>query len=329
MALAILGAGAWAIVAQNLTISGISTLLLWLSSPWRPRARFSRDRFGGMAGFGGHVLGTRTVTWGAQNVDNLLIGRHLGAASLGAYSIAYNLMLTAVNRIAAPVTQVFFPAFSRIRDRGRIAGLWLRAVRMVALIVVPSMLGLIAVAPDFVEVLFGRRWHKAAPVFQILAPIGIAQALQALNYGILQALAQTRILFRYMTVASGVTIVSFVVGLPWGIEGVAAAYLAASVVLEPAYLRLTARAVGISPLDWVRSIAGVLEAGIAMLIVVFGVRKLLLGTEIPVSGRLALLILLGAALYVPLVAWRSPEAIAEIRALLERRGGGTAASTGA
>jgi PST family polysaccharide transporter len=329
MALAILGAGPWAIVAQNLAISGVSTILLWLSSPWRPRPRFSRDRFRGMAGFGGHVLGTRTVTWGARNVDSLLIGRHLGAASLGAYSIAYNLMLTAVNRIASPVTQVFFPAFSRIRDRGRIAGLWLRAVRMVALIVVPSMLGLIAVAPDFVEVLFGRRWHQAAPVFQILAPIGVAQALQALNYGILQALAQTRILFRYMTVASIVTIVSFVVGLPWGIEGVATAYLAASVVLEPAYLKLTARAVGISPLDWVRSIAGVLEAGIAMLIVVFGVRKLLLGTEIPVSGRLALLILLGAALYVPLVAWRSPEAIAEIRALLERRGGGTAASTGA
>jgi hypothetical protein len=57
---------------------------------------------------------------------------------------------------------------------------------------------------------------------------------------------------------------------------------------------------------------------------------LLLGTEIPVSGRLALLIVLGAALYVPLVAWRSPEAVAEIRALLERRGGGgTAAPTGA
>jgi len=122
--------------------------------------------------------------------------------------------------------------------------------------------------------------------------------------------------------------VSFVVGLPWGIEGVATAYLAASIVLEPAYLQLTARAVGINPLDWVRSIAGVLEAGVAMLIVVFGARELLLGTEIPVSGRLALLIVLGAALYVPLVAWRSPEAVAEIRALLERRGG-TAATTGA
>jgi hypothetical protein len=65
-----------------------------------------------------------------------------------------------------------------------------------------------------------------------------------------------------------------------------------------------------------------------MLIVVFGARELLLGTEIPVSGRLALLMLLGAALYVPLVAWRSPEAVAEIRALLERRGG-TAATSGA
>ena len=319
--LAVLGAGPWALIAQNLAISGVSTILLWRSSPWRPRFRFSRTHFSGMAGFSSHVLGARTVTWGARNVDNLLIGRYLGPAPLGAYSIAYNLMLTAVNRIAGPVTQVFFPAFSRMRDRERIAAVWLRAVRMVALIVVPALLGLIAVAPDFVEVLFGRRWHRAAPVLQILAPIGLAQALQALNYGILQALAQTRILFRYTTAASVVTIASFVVGLPWGIEGVATAYLAASVVLEPAYLVLTARAVGIDPLDWVRSIAGVLEAGIVMLVVVFGVRVALLGTEVPVAARLALLIVLGAVVYVPLVAWRSPEVVAELRALLERRRG--------
>jgi len=36
--LAVLGFGVWAIIAQSLANSGVSTLLLWRSSSWRPRA---------------------------------------------------------------------------------------------------------------------------------------------------------------------------------------------------------------------------------------------------------------------------------------------------
>jgi O-antigen/teichoic acid export membrane protein len=39
--LAGLGYGPWAIIAQSLAVSGISTFLLWRSSPWRPHFVFS------------------------------------------------------------------------------------------------------------------------------------------------------------------------------------------------------------------------------------------------------------------------------------------------
>jgi O-antigen/teichoic acid export membrane protein len=319
IALAVAGFGPWAIVAQHLTITLVSTILLWRSSNWRPKLRATRASFHDMAGFSSHVLGSRGFAWLARNVDNLLVGRYLGAAALGAYSLAFNLMITPVTRVAGPITQVFYPAFSRMREPERIAGAWLRAVRMVAFVVTPAMLGVIVVAPDFVRVVFGPRWDAAVPVLRILAPLGLVQALQAPNYGILQATARTRVLVRYSAVASVVTVGAFAAGLPWGIEGVATAYVLVSLVLEPAYLILTTRAVGITPWRWLASVRGVLEAGGVMFALLLLARQLLLRTDIPVGGRLALEILVGAAVYIPVVLWRAPEVKSELSAALAAR----------
>ena len=76
------------------------------------------------------------------------------------YSLAYNIMLLPLERIAAPVNEVLFPAFSRLGDdTRRIARAWLRANRLIAAMSLPAMAGLIVVAPDFVEVVLGSQWH--------------------------------------------------------------------------------------------------------------------------------------------------------------------------
>lgn len=318
VALAALGLGPWALVAQLLTITGVSTVLLWRTSEWRPRWGFSRASLQEMATFSGHVFGTRLISWGRSNVDNLLIGRYAGASRLGAYSIAFNLMVTPVMRVAGPLTQVFFPAFSRIRDPVKIGEVWLRAVRIVAAAVVPAMLGLVVVAPDFIVVVFGRRWHEAAPVLRILAPVGMVQALHALNFGVLQSIGRTRLLFRYTLFASFGVIGAFAAGLPWGIVGVATAYALASVVLEPIYLILTARALAVPVRDWIRSISGVVEASIVVVGLVVAARVGLLHLGLPPSARLAILSAFGMCVYAPLLRWRAPEVIEEVRAFRRR-----------
>ena len=142
---------------------------------------------------------------------------------------------------------MFFPAFSRLREPARIAAMWLRANRMVALVVVPLMLGLIAVAPDFVHAVFGEKWNAAVPVIQILAPVGMIQSLLALNIVILQALDRTSTLFRFTAALSALTVIGFAAGLPWGIEGVAIGYLIVTVATAPIFVRLTTDSVGLRP----------------------------------------------------------------------------------
>ena len=100
--LAIAGAGAWAIVAQDLVITAVSTLLLWRASSWRPQRRFSMRSLRGMAGYTGNVFGTRVLAWGTINLDNFLIGRFVGAAQLGAYTLAYSVVIMPATRIATP-----------------------------------------------------------------------------------------------------------------------------------------------------------------------------------------------------------------------------------
>src|ERR1019366_1418911 len=98
-------------------------------------------------------------------------------------------------------------------------------------IVIPATLGFVVIARELVVVVFGRKWLPAVPVLQLLAPIGMMQAVNALNGGILQATGRARTLFRSTVLVSGVSLGAFAAGLPWGIKGVALAYLLASVVV--------------------------------------------------------------------------------------------------
>jgi O-antigen/teichoic acid export membrane protein len=314
------GFGAWAIIGQQLAIAAVSTVLLWALSPWHPRFAFSWQALRGLASFSANVFGTRVLFYLNRNADNMLIGRFLGSTALGLYAVAYNIMLAPLSRIAGPIVEVLFPAFSRIQaDKERMASLWLRANRMIAAITIPGMLGLIVVAPEFVRVVLGEKWLAAVPVIQILAWVGLLQSLQRLNSSVLQAVDRTGVLLRYSVVVVVASLVAFAGGLSWGIVGVATAYAISSTIVEPYYTWLTARELGISIWDFVRAISGVATAAVLMVPCVAFARELLLAEGVPAGARLALLVALGAAVFAVLCVWRAPDVLDELRRLRPRK----------
>jgi O-antigen/teichoic acid export membrane protein len=249
-------------------------------------------------------------------VDNLLVGRFLGAAALGAYSIAYNVMLTPFSRIAGPIQEVLFPAFSRMQDDPRrLTAVWVRVTRVVGAVSMPALLGLMVVAPDFIHVVLGPRWSAAAPVLQILVWVGLLQSLQTLNGDILVALDRTGTLFRYSVVFFCVHLTAFAIGLRWGIVGVAAGYAVTTTLVEPLYTWVTARALGVGLRELVGGLAGVAQAAAAMLACVLAARVALVHEGASPLVRLAVCVAVGAAVYVPTCALRAPELVAEVRGL--------------
>ena len=317
---AAMGGGSWAIILQALSLSVFSTLMLWVMSSWRPRFQFSFASLKSMASFSTYIFGHRLLYYLHRNSDNLLIGRFVGAASLGAYAIAYNIILVPFSRIAAPIQDVLFPAFSRIQgDRERIAIGWIRVTRMVAAVTVPSLVGLAIVADDFVDLVLGSKWHDAVTVIQVLAWVGILQSLQSLNTGILEALGHARAIFRWTIVFFVAHITAFVIGLHWGIVGVAVGYSISTTLIEPSYLLLTSRAVGLSPWRFLEAVAGVFEASAGMGLVVLGAHYGLVQADVPGPLRLLACIVIGGAVFVALAAWRQPEILEEVKDLRARR----------
>ena len=316
------GGGAWAIVAQQIAVSTASTALLWIAAPWYPRLRFSLRSLRSLGRFSANVFAHRFLYYLHRNVDNLLIGRFLGAAPLGAYSVAYNVMLVPFSRLAAPLQAVFFPAFAQIQDdRARIADIWARLGRIVGALSIPSLVGLVVVAPDFVHVVLGDRWSEAAPVLQVLAWVGLLQSLQTMNGDILQALDRTGTLLRYTVFFFVAHVAAFAVGLHWGILGVACGYAVSSTIVEPLYSWVTARALGVSPWYFVRALRGVAAATGVMLAMLMVVRFGLLGDDQAPLTRLAVLSLVGAATYIPMCIRWAPELLTEATRVRRHRRG--------
>ena len=180
-------------------------------------------------------------------MDKLLIGRYLGAASLGTYSFAYQLMFTPILNLGFPLQGVLFPVFATIQDdHERLSAAWLRGKRLAVAIMAPAFLTLIVVAPDLVPAVFGSKWEEAVPVLQLLCLAGVAYSLGTQNWILLMSTGRLRTLFGLTSFITAVTTVGVIVGLHWGITGVAAALVVAYTVIVLPETWIVTRAVSIS-----------------------------------------------------------------------------------
>jgi O-antigen/teichoic acid export membrane protein len=317
--IAVLGGGTWALIGQGLASTGLSTALLWTSSPWRPHLVFARERARTLASFGGNVFGARLAGYVNDNADTLIVARSLGASSLGIYGIAYNITVVPATRMAGPVQAVLFPAFARIRDPEEVGRAWLRATRAVSALAVPALLGLVVVAPDFIAVFApGAEWEPAVPILQILAWNGLLQAVAGLSGTVLIGLGYSGRLFRFTVASTVVFVAAFLIGTNWGLKGVAVCYAIAATFIYPAYVWLAARATGLPLAAVGRSLVGTAVVSLVMAAGVGAVHYGLVRTGLPAGVRLGGEIAAGLALYAALTVKLLPDVLAELRALRRR-----------
>ena len=288
IAFAAAGYGVWSLVYGYLIGVFVRTVLLWVTASMRPGLSFSPASIRGLLRFGAFVYGEQLLNFFTRNLDNIIIGRFLGAEALGYYSLAYSLMLLPVSRITDTVNRVAFPAFSLIqRDDGRLRSGYVRIVGYVSLITFPMMAGLLAVTPQFVLAVYGSKWLPAVPVLQIFCLVSALQSVVALSSPVQYAKGRSDISFKWNVAALACDTFAFFVGLRWGIVGVAAGYALMALILEPTLQVITNRLIALPLRDFLRPLR--LPAAGAALIVA-AVLAFKAGLGIPLAlGRRALL----------------------------------------
>jgi O-antigen/teichoic acid export membrane protein len=320
ISVAFAGFGPWAIITNWLVVTTVSALLVWLLSPWRPRFVFSRASLRNLGSFGVKVFAARILSWGNSNMDNVLVGRYLGAAPLGAYALAYNVMYVPITRISSPLTRILSAAYARMQhEPERLHSAWLRGRSILSALLSPAFAIVIVIAPDLVPVAFGAKWHNAVTPLQLLTAAGFARTLVATNWSLLTALGRPGTVLRIQVIAGVVVIGSFVAGLPFGIVGVAGFYAIARTLLAFVDTGMTTRAAGYPFLRSLRSGAEPLPLALAAGAVGLGLRLLLVHEHVPAAARLFVVSGAIVGAYLSLLYLVSPRMLAEAIAMLRRR----------
>lgn len=240
------GWGVFSLVLQTLLTAVMTTSGLWLISKWRPCFHWDAKEVRGVIGFSSNLVGFNLVNYFIRNADNLLVGRFLGATELGYYSMAYRLMLWPLQNISSVVGRALFPVFSNMQtERERLAIAYMRATAAIMLVTAPLMFGFFVLREPFVIVTLGDSWHPVVNVLAWLVPVGLLQTIGTLVGTLYQATGRTDLMFKWAIAAGLLVLPAFVIGLHWGIVGMAAAYAGASLILFWPGLALPFRLVGL------------------------------------------------------------------------------------
>ena len=317
--LGVAGAGAWALVGQALVQASTSLVLLWTFSPWRPKFMYSRKSLRSLGSYSGKTLASQMLGYFVNNVDNLLVGRVLGSVALGLYSVAYNTMFLPVSRISQPLQQVLFSAFAKIQhEPKRLGEAWARGNEVISAVNVPAFLGMAVIAADFVPVVLGQKWDSSVPVLQWLSLAGVGTTLQTLNWSTTQAMGKPGVMLRFRLFSTPVTVLGFVIGLHWGVVGVAASFAITRFIIAPPQTYITCRTLGVSP-AFVRGEALVAGLAVVMAAAVAVARLGLVHAGVPAAARLAIVVPFGFVVYGGLLLLFAPRVVGELRMLARRR----------
>ena len=226
--LAFAGYGVWSLAWYTVLSTVFTVVFTWIYARWVPHFLLGLQHVKGLLGFGANLTGFTFVNYFAQNMDNLLIGRFLGSAPLGFYNLAYNLLLLPTSNISNVVGRVMFPALSTIQhDKQLVREAYVRANRYIAAVAFPLMIWVLVTAPQLIRVVYGPKWISVIPLIQIFALAGIEQSIATNVWWIFTSQGRTDVMFKLSIFTTVVVVISFLVGLRGGVEGVVIAYTVA------------------------------------------------------------------------------------------------------
>lgn len=228
LVLAIMGYGVWSLVIARLTSGMIKLLAAWLMCPgwdWLIPVKWDNELAKGLLSFGIPNMWSGMLNYFHTHWDDLLVGRTLGEATLGAYSKAYDLTNNTVKQVSQNVIgTVFFPSYTKIRDDiKRLTRMYLKSMQVVSLAVIPMAFGVMAIAPELVPVLWGGKWAEMIPLLQIYAFMLISRPISTNTSPLFLALGKPGYNARAGYVLLGVMVPLAFLFLRFGAMGVATA----------------------------------------------------------------------------------------------------------
>lgn len=244
---AAVGAGIWALVVRQMAYMALVVTFGWIAVRHAlgdlPKADNTRTPTHQLP-----FLIASVSSFLAISMDNLVVGNATTATQLGYYAFAFSLAFAPLTLFAWQIGAVLMASAAATENLELVGARTLTALRTIALVLLPLVPPVVALAPVLVPAVLGHKWKPMVPVFQILLVVGVAHAMantigEALaGTGHISARARADLPWALGTLA-----LIFVMVRTDGIQGAAVARLIVFVPLAWWYVMRGATRVCISP----------------------------------------------------------------------------------
>jgi O-antigen/teichoic acid export membrane protein len=253
--------------------------------------------------FGIRIAGMHLVGSASAALTAMILGRVLGGAALGLYAMGLSLA-EAPHRIStAVINQISLPVFSRLQQEPEeLAHYFLKISKYLALIALPTQIGLVLVASDLVPLLLSPRWEAVTVPFQIMCAESALLIATLAASPMMTALGRAGFLLGRSVLSVTVLAAATLLGSPFGLVGAVTARFVAVVPVRAILLLPCLREIGVPFRTYLRAMSSALVATAAMVAVVLVVRQLLSGAgsveRLAVSATIGALVYSGALLFL-------------------------------
>lgn len=269
IACAAFGMGYRALVVQALLGAAVQLVARWVLAGWRPQWPQRRQGTFALVRNGVNFGIANLLTFASSNIDTVMIGARLGAVELGFYNRAFQLLMSPISRLVAPLSEVAIPTLQgSVAERRSVQPLLLRAQSLLALVLVGVFMTLATASQWLIPWVLGNQWAPSIPIFNALAAGGCFWALSNVSLWSFVVLCESRELLRYNLVTKTATIVMIVIASSFGAEAVAWAFTVSLMLSWPLNVWWLDRKAGLTASAFLRNGAAILVPALASYVLV-------------------------------------------------------------
>lgn len=223
--------GVWSIVGLFLSTQITATITYWIFYNWRPSIVFSIDCMKTHWKFGYKLMISAQINTIFENIYNILIGKFYSVQTLGYYERAYTLNNYPISILSLIISKVSLPLFSQIvDDKEKLGEVYKKILLMAFYITAPIMLGALALAKPIFELVLGKQWLPAVPLFQILCLSYMLYPIHSLNINMLTAFGKSSLFLKLEIYKKIVLVILVVIGVNFGIYGLVWSSVVSSII---------------------------------------------------------------------------------------------------
>lgn len=233
IAMAYMGYGVWALVAQQIFNATVDTIILWVTVKWRPKRMFSWQRLKGLFSFGWKLLASSLLDTVYNNLRQLIIGKMYTTADLAQYNRGKNLPNLFINNINSSINSVLFPTLSQAQDdASRVKNMTRRSMKTSTYLMAPLMMGLAFVGEPVIRLVYTEKWLPCVPFMQIFCITFMFYPVHTANLSAIKAMGRSD-LFLKLEIAKKVIGLVLLVSTMWfGVMAMAYSLLISSVLSQ-------------------------------------------------------------------------------------------------